>query len=124
MPATTRPLYVRPVVQKELYDQLDAIGEGRNTAQRALVLAPIDAIGALCDWGHHQRHATGPAISAEDQPRRGSGWAAPLPALYASGARRLTVEHGQPLLVGRPLWPSSTPKTFNNRPCVREALAA
>ena len=82
-PVTTRPIYVRPVVQKELYDQLDANGEGRNTAQRALVLAPIDAIGALCYQGHHQRHATGPAMSAEDQPRRGSGWAATLPALYA-----------------------------------------
>lgn len=47
-------------------------------------------------------------MSTEDQARRGSGWEAMLRSLaadavvaeavlYASGGRRLTVEHGQPL---------------------------
>ena len=58
--------------------------------------------------GHHQRHAPGRPMTADHQAHRGSGWEAmqrTLAAdavvaealLYASGGRRLTVEHGQPL---------------------------
>ncbi len=58
-------LYVLSDAQEEFYDQLDANSEGGHTAHRAL--GPDrrhrQARPALL-LGHHQRHATGPAISS------------------------------------------------------------
>ncbi len=52
MPATTTPLCTScPPRRREVYDQLDANGQGGHTAH--LALAPIDATGKLgppCYW--------------------------------------------------------------------------
>jgi hypothetical protein len=46
-------LLVLDAVQEQFYDQLDANGEGGNAIQLALVVAPVDATGAVgepCYW--------------------------------------------------------------------------
>jgi len=61
--------------------------------------------------GQHQRHVTGTPMTTGDRSHRSSGWDAMQrnlvaddvvaeAVLYASGGRRLTVEHGQPLTEG------------------------
>ncbi len=79
------------------------------TNARATVIFCRQRARARLLLGDYQRHATGPAMRLEDQPRRGSGWETMLrnlatdalvaeAVLYASGGRRrLIVEHGQPL---------------------------
>lgn len=65
-------------------------------------------------------------MSTEDQARRGSSWQAVLRTLaaeavvadallYASGGRRLTVEHGQPLPT-RPARSSGSWSTTSTQP--------
>ncbi len=102
-------LHMLTAVQEEFYDQLDANGEGGHRARLALIVAPIDATGAIgpaCYWaiingmrpaeringGDHARHPG--LVGAAAQPRRRAVVAEAI--LHATGGRRLPVEHGQP----------------------------